>query len=79
MYFSVTQAYRHWVEENGAEQRLPGLNLSNEQLFFLSFAQVWCSKSTPEAQHISLLRDPHSPPQYRYVFVYVRIQSHCGL
>ena len=69
VYRFVTQAYQHWVEENGAEQRLPGLNLSNEQLFFLSFAQVWCSKSTPEAQHMSLLRDPHSPPQFRCVFV----------
>ena len=29
-----------WVEKNGKEMLLPGLNKTNEQLFFLSFAQV---------------------------------------
>ena len=35
-----------WVEEHGPEQSLPGLpDLSAEQLFFLNFAQVTCSRA----------------------------------
>ena len=44
---------------------LPGLNLTNNQLFFLSFAQVWCDISTPEAEHLSAMEDAHSPPRLR--------------
>lgn len=38
----ASQAYREWVKLNGAEQKLPGIDLSPEQLFFVGFAQV-CS------------------------------------
>ena len=34
------QAYKQWVAENGEEPILPRLNLSNDQLLFVSFAQV---------------------------------------
>jgi hypothetical protein len=34
------QAYQNWVKKNGAEQTLPALGLTNNQLFFLGFAQV---------------------------------------
>lgn len=37
----VWQAYRSWVKKNGEEKRLPAVNLTNDQLFFLGFAQVW--------------------------------------
>jgi len=29
-----------WVEENGEEESLPGVNYTQTQLFFLNFAQV---------------------------------------
>lgn len=35
-----SQAYQNWVKKNGAEQTLPTLGLTNNQLFFLGFAQV---------------------------------------
>lgn len=42
---------------------VPGL--SNEQLFFVGFAQSWCSKLTPNAIKQRILTDPHSPPRFR--------------
>lgn len=38
--FLCSQAYQNWVKKNGAEQTLPTLGLTNNQLFFLGFAQV---------------------------------------
>lgn len=29
-----------WVKRNGEEKRLPAVNLTNDQLFFVGFAQV---------------------------------------
>lgn len=37
-----TQAYKEWVKRNGEEPQLPALNYTNEQLFFVSAAQVRC-------------------------------------
>lgn len=34
------QAYLKWVETEGEEPRLPGLEMDHRQLFFLNFAQV---------------------------------------
>ena len=33
-------AYQNWVRQNGDEEPLPGLSLTNEQAFFVSYAQV---------------------------------------
>lgn len=60
-------AYRSWIQGNGDEKRLPAVNLTNDQLFFVGFAQVWCSVRTPESAHEGLVTDPHSPPRYRVV------------
>uniref|UniRef100_A0A3Q2XX52 endothelin-converting enzyme 1 n=1 Tax=Hippocampus comes TaxID=109280 RepID=A0A3Q2XX52_HIPCM len=60
-------AYQTWVGKNGEEKRLPAVNLTNEQLFFVGFAQVWCSVRTPESDHEGLVTDPHSPPRYRVI------------
>ncbi|KAG9348205.1 hypothetical protein JZ751_001940 [Albula glossodonta] len=60
-------AYKSWVRANGEEKRLPAVGLTNDQLFFVGFAQVWCSVRTPESVHEGLLTDPHSPPKYRVI------------
>lgn len=36
-------AYQLWVQQNGPEGKLPGLDLTPQQLFWLSAAQNWCS------------------------------------
>ncbi|XP_055515409.1 endothelin-converting enzyme 1-like isoform X2 [Leucoraja erinacea] len=60
-------AYENWVKKNGEEMILPALGLTNRQLFFLGFAQVWCSIRTPESDHEGLITDPHSPSMYRVI------------
>ncbi|XP_028320046.1 endothelin-converting enzyme 2b isoform X2 [Gouania willdenowi] len=60
-------AYQAWIKKNGEEKRLPAVNLTNEQLFFVGFAQVWCSVRTPESAHEGLMSDSHSPPMYRVI------------
>ena len=39
--------------------------LSEKELFFVSFAQGWCSLRTPGLALNRLRTDPHSPPQFR--------------
>jgi len=45
-------AYKAWLKKQDfdQEQPLPGLKHTHDQLFFLSFAQVWCSAATPQAK-----------------------------
>ncbi|XP_069466456.1 endothelin-converting enzyme 1 isoform X4 [Ambystoma mexicanum] len=61
------RAYENWVTKNGDEKVLPSLELSNHQLFFVGFAQVWCSVRTPESSHEGLITDPHSPSRFRVI------------
>ncbi|XP_043918914.1 membrane metallo-endopeptidase-like 1 isoform X2 [Protopterus annectens] len=59
------KAYMKWIEKEGTEPKLPGLNLTHEQLFFLNFAQVWCGSYRPEYASQSIKTDAHSPLKYR--------------
>lgn len=58
-------AYKKWVEENGAEPTLPGLEFSPEQLFWVSAAQTWCSVYRPESMKMRITTGVHSPAQFR--------------
>ncbi|XP_028650828.1 endothelin-converting enzyme 2b isoform X1 [Erpetoichthys calabaricus] len=60
-------AYKKWLKNNREEKHLPAVGLTNDQLFFVGFAQVWCSVWTPESAHEGLMTDPHSPPKYRVI------------
>ncbi|MCP9265095.1 hypothetical protein DINM_020296 [Dirofilaria immitis] len=67
------RAYRNYMRQIGHsgdsghfKSHLPGIsNFTNDQLFFLSFAQVWCSHQTKEAQIKQVLTNEHSPAMYR--------------
>jgi len=57
------RAYQQWVEENGAEEPVAGLD--GEKVFFVNFAQNWCSLITDEALEMQVRTDPHSPARFR--------------
>ena len=39
--------------------------LTDDQLFFVAYAQLWCEKMTPQAVDSQLVTDPHSLPWLR--------------
>lgn len=41
------RAYQSYVEKNGEEPKLPGLDYSTKQLFWISAAQSWCGVTRP--------------------------------
>lgn len=61
------KAYVSWIKKNGEEPTLPALGMTNHQLFFVGFAQVWCSVRTPESSHEGVITDPHSPSRFRVI------------
>ncbi|XP_059154141.1 neprilysin-1-like [Physella acuta] len=62
------RAYRNWIKEQGKEEpTLPGLNFTGNQLFFVSFAQIWCSNNNPAYLNYMATAEVHSPGQYRVI------------
>ncbi|XP_050344222.1 phosphate-regulating neutral endopeptidase PHEX [Nymphalis io] len=58
-------ALREHLRKNGPEPKLPGFeHLTSEQLFFLSFGNLWCGVSTKDTLKADLA-DEHSPQQFR--------------
>ncbi len=58
------KAYQIWKgRHEPATAAVPGL--TDEQLFFVSFGQVWCSLSTPEQERLQVTTDSHSPARFR--------------
>ena len=47
------------------KQTAPRPGFTDEQLFFLGYAQAWCSKTRPENARMRVTTDPHSPPENR--------------
>ncbi len=39
--------------------------LTEDQLFFVAAAQVWCTEATKEAERLQVQTDPHSPSMFR--------------
>lgn len=57
-------AYKNWEKRNGGVDKVvPGL--TNDQLFFVAFAQGWCSLSTPENDRWRVANDVHALPKHR--------------
>jgi predicted metalloendopeptidase len=54
----------HIAKEGGAQPPISS-SISNDKLFFLNFAQNWCTVMSPAYQKILLKTDPHSPAKFR--------------
>merc|ERR1712180_131612 len=62
------RAYVNSVVDQGPEPSLPGLTqFTSEQMFFISFSQVWCEIQTTEALLDQVLNNPHSPGKFRVI------------
>ncbi|KAJ1528614.1 hypothetical protein ONE63_007013 [Megalurothrips usitatus] len=62
------RAYERWASQHGdAGETLPGVNATSKQLFFINFAQVWCSSMRPEAMRSKLKIAVHSPARFRVI------------
>lgn len=51
--------------DSSSSTKLPGLDFTEDQLFFISFGGGWCGKQTPEHTLSSISSDPHSPHDVR--------------
>ncbi|HLT39376.1 MAG TPA: M13 family metallopeptidase, partial [Enhygromyxa sp.] len=59
-------AYRGWAAERGGDPAVVE-GISNEQLFFVAYAQVWCQHVAEPALERQLEADPHSPGKFRAI------------
>lgn len=57
------RAYR-WLRRH-AKTTTVAEGFSEDQQFFLAYAQIWCSKMRPTEARRRAKVDPHSPPQHR--------------
>lgn len=73
------RAYEQWLQQHCQtsecleREQLPGLNVTNRQLFFLNFAQIWCGVMRPEATKNKIKTSVHSPAKYRVIG---KVQAH---
>ncbi|KAH8899562.1 zincin [Thozetella sp. PMI_491] len=63
-------AYQVWLQyvKDSPEPNLPGLEyFTQQQVFYLSYSSIWCTKATKEQITQGILTDPHSPSSLRIV------------
>ncbi|XP_074652882.1 endothelin-converting enzyme homolog [Tubulanus polymorphus] len=60
-------AYQAWVKRNGVEPTLPGLQLNQNQIFFLRYAQIWCSSYSDNYLKSMIATSHHAPGKYRVI------------
>jgi len=60
-------AYEKWIKDNGEEYTLPDLNKTNEELFFIGYAQKECHSSSKKALEDAIKDDVHAPSMFRII------------
>jgi putative endopeptidase len=59
------KAYQAWRSAQSVRPPTEVDGFSDDQLYFMSYAQSWCSKLTPEILQVMAHSNPHSPPEWR--------------
>lgn len=67
-------AYQTFVKFNGVEPLLPGLHYTQNQLFWISAAQLWCAVTRPEYDIIQYTTDVHAPNKYRILGTFTNME-----
>ena len=57
-------AYKLWLERNGEQEPFVE-GLTDEQLFFVGWGQVWCTVASDEYVRLQVTTDSHSPGEFR--------------
>ncbi|XP_035206091.1 neprilysin-2-like [Stegodyphus dumicola] len=60
-------AYQSWVKDHKREQKLPGLDYTPNQLFWIQAANIWCEKLQPETLRNIITYAPYSPSKFRVI------------
>ena len=63
-------AYQEWVKQHGTEPKLPKLNYSSSQLFWISAGNLLCSKLRQETLKSDVILSDHSPSEFRVIGVF---------
>ena len=69
------RAYQKQTKVTGVEKKLPGLNYSANQLFWISAAQTWCEVNRPEEMKNEILTDVHSPKSFRILGSFANLKD----
>jgi predicted metalloendopeptidase len=58
-------AYQAWKAQQKPAPQAMVDGYTDDQLYFLAYAQSWCDKATPEVLEMRAHANPHSPPMWR--------------
>ncbi|XP_038075379.1 endothelin-converting enzyme homolog [Patiria miniata] len=63
----LRESYKAYMDNIPEQPRLPGIDFTEEQMFFLSYAQLWCQALTLKGVDEYVDKWKHSPGRYRTI------------
>ncbi|XP_054159894.1 neprilysin-2-like [Oppia nitens] len=61
------RAYKTYISTRGPELTLPGLKYTPEQLFWITYGNIWCTKTRPEMTKMIISEETHCPSRFRVI------------
>lgn len=61
------QVYKDLEKKYGKEKGLPGLKYTHDQLFFITFARLWCNLQTKQSMVLEIFSNVHTPNKFRVI------------